>query len=466
MTPLLAVLLLYVAAQLAIAVGVARRIRTESDYLVAGRSLGYPLAIASLFATWFGAETCVGAAGEVYGDGLSAISSEPFGYGLCLVLMGLVFAAPLARRRLTTLADLFRERYSPGVERMAALVLIPSSLFWAAAQVRAFAQVLTTSSTWELDTTLAVAALLVIGYAVFGGMLADAITDLIQGVALVVGLGVLLAIFLGEVGGWSAALERIDTARLRPFDRGDASWLATIEAWAVPVCGSVVATELVARALSCRSPEVAKRSAIAAGVVYVLVGCVPVFLALAGAGLVGSLDSPEQMLPALALELLPAPLYALFAGALVSAILSTVDSALLTASALLSHNVLLPVCGELGERAKVRLARGGVVVLGLCAYLMARRADRIYDLIAESSAFGSAGALVLVAFGLFSKRGGAGAAYGALSCGLLAYVAGKLGALEYAFVLSLLASLLGYGLGALLENALRSEPGQGLSARG
>ena len=104
MTPLLAAILGYVAAQLAVGVWVSRRIRTEADYLLAGRRLGPGLATASLFATWFGAETCIGAAGTVYGGGLRGATAEPFGYALCLLLMGLVFARVLWSRQYMTLA--------------------------------------------------------------------------------------------------------------------------------------------------------------------------------------------------------------------------------------------------------------------------------------------------------------------------------------------------------------------------
>ncbi|MDA0934672.1 MAG: sodium:solute symporter, partial [Planctomycetota bacterium] len=97
MTPVLIGILAYVAAQIAIGVVVSRRIKTEDDYLVAGRRLGPTLATVSIFATWFGAETCVGATGSLYADGLGATSVEPFAYGICLVAMGLVFARPMWR---------------------------------------------------------------------------------------------------------------------------------------------------------------------------------------------------------------------------------------------------------------------------------------------------------------------------------------------------------------------------------
>ena len=120
-------LLGYLLAQLAIGVWVAPRIRSEGDYLLGGRRLGYPLTIFSIFATWFGAESCIASAGRAYREGFSLTTAEPFAYGLTLIAMGLFFAVPLWRRQLTTFADLFRDRFGSGVEKLAALMLVPET---------------------------------------------------------------------------------------------------------------------------------------------------------------------------------------------------------------------------------------------------------------------------------------------------------------------------------------------------
>jgi SSS family solute:Na+ symporter len=338
--PLLLAVLGYVVVQLLIGVAVSRGIRSEDDYLLAGRRLGYGLTTFSVFATWFGAETCVSAAGEAYEHGLSWSSTEPFAYGLAIALTGVLVAGRLWRKRLTTLADLFRTRYSPGVERFAALLLIPTSVFWAAAQVRAFGDVLATTSGLPWLAATSIAAGVIVVYTAFGGMLADAVTDVVQGIALVVGLVVMRVTVVAASGGLDAAVASIEPSRLRLARAENDSWLALLETWAPPVLGSLVAQELLARISSARSAAVAKRSAIAAGIAYVAVGAIPVALGLLARGSIGPIDDPEHVLPELARQKLSLLGAALFAGALVSAILSTADSALLVASSLLSHNLL------------------------------------------------------------------------------------------------------------------------------
>jgi Na+/proline symporter len=450
----LTAILAYLLVQLAIGAWISRRIKTEDDYLVAGRRLGYSLATFSIFATWFGAETIMGSGGRALRDGVSLSSAEPFGYGLCLLLMGAVFAVPLWRRRLTTLADLFRSRFSPATERIAALILIPSSVLWAAAQIRAFGYVLTTGSTLEIDIGIAVAAGFTILYTAFGGLLVDAITDVIQGIVLMLGLVTLLVGVVFYFGGPAAAAQAAlgsQSQHLGPAAAGGVSLFETIEAWAIPVCGSVVATELVARVIAARTPQIARRSALAAGGAYVIFGCIPLLIGLVGARIVPGISEAEQIVPVVARAVLPTIAYTVFAGALISAILSTVDSTLLVASGLASHNLIVPMARITRERSKVVIARAGVLLFGVVAYVLALHAEGVFALVEQASAFGSAGALVTVGFGLFTRVGGPKTASATLAAGVSVYVGALIGEFSFPFLLSLAASLTTYALGSALE---------------
>ena len=454
MTPGLVAIAAYLTLQLAIGVWISRRIRNEADYLVAGRSLGYTFATFSIFATWFGSETVVGSAGNAFRDGVSLASAEPFGYGLCLVLMGLVFAGPLWRRKLTTLADLFRQRYSVPVERMAAVILIPGSILWAAAQIRSFGYVVATAApAIPIDWAIGGAAMFTLLYTVFGGLLADVIHDLLQGITIVIGLTVVLVavlLHLNEAGGIASTLSSVGPVALLPAGGGLSFW-DIAEEWAIPVCGSVIATELVGRIIATRSPNVARRSSVMAGGMYMVVGTIPLLIGLLGQRVVPTLGEAEQVIPAVAHALLPTVFFAIFAGALVSAILSTVDSTLLVSSGLLSHNLLVPVFKVTDEKTKVRIARAGVLAFGAIAYIQAIRANGVFELVESASAFGSAGTLVTVCFGLFTNIGGPVAAMLTLAIGVTSYLSASFAGYPYPFLLSLGLSVLTYVTTAVME---------------
>lgn len=452
MTLVLGGILVYVLGQLAVGLVVSRRIATEDDYLVAGRRLGPVLAAGSIFATWFGAETCVAAAGRVHDEGLGRDTVEPFAYGVCLLVGGLVFAVPLWRARVTTLADLLRRRFGPGVERLAALLLIPTSVLWAAAQVRAFGHVLSSSSSLGIEAAIAIAALIAIVYTVAGGLLADVYTDLVQAAALVLGLAVVLVSVVADAGGVPASLALVDVARAAHDGRGPADWLATAEAWAIPICGSVLAQEVISRSLAARSAAVARGAMLWGGTSYLIVGLVPVLLGLLAVPLLPGVES-EEVLPRLARLHLSDLGYIVFAGALVSAILSTVDSALLVAAAFLSRNLLLAGRTDVPERRRLLVARGGVVAFGVLAWALALSAEGVFALVEEASGFGSAGILVVACAALFTRRGGPVAATLALLGGIGAWVVGAY-LVEDArapYLVSLACALAGYLVGAVLD---------------
>jgi Na+/proline symporter len=425
MQPVLIGILAYLVLQFALGLAVSRRIASESDYLLAGRRLGLGLAAFSIFATWFGAETIVGAAGSIYSNGLSGGSADPFGYGLCLVVLGAFISAPLWRKRFTTFGDLFRQRYSPGVERLAVLLMVPSSVLWAAAQIRAFGQVVSATSDLEVSIAITAAAAFVILYTVAGGLLADVVTDFIQGIAVIVGL-VVLAIAVGNAyGGIGEVVAMIDAERLALFSTANATPLEIVEAWAVPVCGSLLAVEMLSRILGCKSAAVARNATLAGAAIYVSVGSIPVVLGLAGPALVPGLEEPEQLVTVLAERHLGTFVYVMFAGALISAILSTVDSCLLAAASLVSHNLVMPLRPGMSERGKILTARIGVATSGMLAYAIALQAGGIYELVATASAFGSAGIFVVGLFGLFTSLGGERSAYAALIAGVAVWAAGE-----------------------------------------
>jgi SSS family solute:Na+ symporter len=445
-------ILIYVLVTLAIGIGVSRRSRTEADYLLAGRRLNLGLASFMVFATWFGAEACIGAAGKVYAEGLGGSIADPFAYTICLLLMGFVFAVPLWRRGLTTLADLFRQRYSPGVERLAVLLMVPTSVIWAAAQVRALGQVISATSTFDVELAIAIAAGVVVVYTVYGGLFANAVTDLVQGIALMIGLIVLLVVIL-QVSGGSEVFSRIEPDRLQFTGGPDASFLTQLEKWAIPVIGSALAQELVAIMLGSRSAQTARRAALLGGGIYFLFGLIPVAIGLIALPLLPNLAEPEQLLPRLAQAHLSTLPFILFIGAMTAAILSTVSAALLAAAALTEHNLVVPLAPALTPLAKVRIARTAVALFGLIAYLLALHAGGVYELVEQASAFGSAGIFTIGVLGLFSRIGGPRAAYGALFAGVGTWLLGNhVWMLSTPYLASLATAVSVYLLLALTES--------------
>lgn len=445
----------YVLVQFAIGTWVSRRMANETDYILAGRNLGVGLVTFSVFATYFGAEAIVASGGAVYEKGLAGAFVDPFGYAFAIVIVGMLFARALWSRGLTTFADLFRHRYSAGVERLVVIMLLPGSVIWAAAQIRAFGQVLTANSGFSLATAISIAAFLVAAYSVVGGLLADAVTDVIQGVAVVLGLLILGAVVVTHMGGVTASLAQLGSEQLQ-VGRVDGSWLETLEQLAIPVCGTIVAVELISRFLGARTADIARLGTVVGGALYLAIGLIPVFLGLVAPHIAGSVKDSEQIVPRLAETFLPGALYVAFVGAIISAILSAVHAALHAPASQISHNIVVRLIPHISDHGKLWSVRATVMGLSIVAYLISVSSQRIHDLVETASAFGSAGVFVATLFALFTRFGGPASAYVSVAGGMLVWAVGK-----YAFdvptpyLLGLLAATIGYVGVALLEARTR-----------
>ena len=67
---ILGFVILYLLLSMGIGLAAARRVHTAKDFAVAGRSLPLPIVIATVFATWFGAETVFGISATFVKEGL------------------------------------------------------------------------------------------------------------------------------------------------------------------------------------------------------------------------------------------------------------------------------------------------------------------------------------------------------------------------------------------------------------
>ena len=454
MSGLTLALIAYILIQLGVAIWASRRIGTDADYLVAGRRLGVWSLGVSLFATWFGGETVMGASAAIAGQGLAGARAEPVGYALCLAASALLVAGALRAKGYMTLADFFRDRFGARAEIAAALVSIPTSVIWAAAQLIALSALMSAVTDLPVTTTLIAAGALVIVYTLLGGLLGDVITDVLQSLVVLAGLIILFVLLIGRAGGVEAALSGIRPDQLVLVPSGE-SWIERIDAFAIPILGSIVAQEMIARFLGAKTAKTAVRGGLMAGGLYLIVGVFPLAFGLIGASAGFDPGAGDLYLPLMAAELLPSALFVVFIGALFSAVLSTVDSALLAVSGLAAENLYARVRRNAEAGEKLIAARALTVIAGLAALAVAFSGETIYALVELASALGSAGLLVSLVIGLHTRFGGEWSALAALAAGLVTiWLADWVFVISGGFLLSIAAAALAYGLAGFVRPQL------------
>jgi len=416
---LVAFVVIYMIVTIGIGLMAARRVHTAKDYLVAGRSLPLYMNVATVFATWFGAETVLSVSATFARDGLSGIPGDPFGASVCLVLAALLFAKLFYRMNLLTIGDFYKKRYGKSVEVLTSTAIVLSYLGWTSAQMTALGLVIhgLSGGAIALNTAILLGASVVVVYTIFGGMWSVAFTDLFQTVIILVGLSA-VAFMVGDLaGGFGTVVEKAAADGKFAFfpAAGDAAaWWAMAGAFFAFAFGSIPQQDVFQRMTSAKDEKTAVRGTIIGGLVYFCFAFVPMFIAYSAivadpslGGLFAAEDAREiqRILPDLVLGKMPLWAQVMFFGALLSAILSTASGALLAPTATFTENVLRPFVPHMGDRQFLLTLRIVLVTFTACALLFALNSEStMYEMVQNAYNVTLTGAFVPLVAGAFWKR--------------------------------------------------------------
>lgn len=398
----------YLVISLIVGLWAARRVKNESDFVSAGRKLPLIIATTTVFATWFGSETVLGASAEFAEKGMSGIIEDPFGASLCLILVGLFFARPLYRMNLLTFGDYYKVTYGRGAEFVAGIFLVLSYLGWVAAQlVAAGICIHMVMPGVSLEAGIVISALVVFIYTVYGGMWSVSITDFIQTIMIIAGMIAAIIFLIPEAGGFDHLVNSVPEGFFSfNNDRSLNGWMIHFAAWITIGLGSIPQQDVYQRVMASRDEKTAVRSSFLGGIMYFTIALIPLVLTLCARVLVTNQPEDTQLLlPTLILQHTGVWIQILFFGALLAAILSTASGALLAPSVILSENLILPQLKKNpGDAGRLRLMRTSVILVGAISLAMALSRQDIYELVGEASVISLVGLFVPLCAGLFFKN--------------------------------------------------------------
>ncbi len=402
-----------------VGLAVARRVGGDSlNFLVAGRALPLPLVGAALMGQAVDTNATVGNTDLASAFGFWAGAALPLGLGLCLLITGLFFAAPMNRMGLTTLPDYYRLRFGRGVEVSASVLMLLAFAILVAGNLVAggylFEYFLGTP--YWLGVVLLVAVVLV--YTVAGGMFSDAYTAIIQMAIVLVG-AVALLIWMAVVYGLTSpeGMGPFDLGQLSDPSQGAAINWATLIALGI---GDIVAIDFMQRIFSAGSPRIARRACFVGAAGAAAVGIPFALVALASASaLPEQIDGP--VLFVLLNDYAPVALTVLVLAGIVGASMSTANGAILGTAAVAVRNIggvrRVHLAGK--SDPLLRATRWAMLPVVVVAVLFALKVPQTGILL--TLAFDLLLACLLVPFvlGLVWRRGNAAAAAAAIGVGLL-----------------------------------------------
>lgn len=415
-TTLLAFVLLYLVGTMGIGIYAGTRIKSTTDFAIAGRSLPLFMVITTTFATWFGAETVMGIPAKFVEGGLNAVIEDPFGASMCLVLVGAFFASRLYKMSLLTIGDFYRQRYGKGVEIFCSIAIILSYLGWVAAQITALGLVFTVLSGGAIPPAvgMTIGTALVLIYVLIGGMLAVAWTDFVQMIVLVIGLS-FIAYLAGEQAGGAdkvlALAEQQNWFKILP-EATPEGWVWFIAAAITMMLGSIPQQDVFQRVMSAKDSTTAKKGAIIGGFSYLLFAFVPMFIVASSLIIMPAetrellANDPQKILPTLILTKMPLIAQIFFFGALVSAIKSTSSATLLAPSTSFVENILKNIHPGMSDKQILLSMRITLLIFTalVLTYAIVMQGTAIYDLVSAAYQIPLVGAFVPLTFGLYWKR--------------------------------------------------------------
>jgi SSS family solute:Na+ symporter len=417
----------------AIGVVVARRTHSGEDLFLAGRSLAWGAVGLSLFASNISSSTLVGLMGDAYRTGL-APSAYEWMAGLLLVFGAFTFFPFFLRSGVSTIPEflekrfnVFLRKYFSAITIFLAVVVDTAAGLYAGSLV---AQVFIPG----LNLSVFIVALAIIGgvYTAAGGLAAVVYTDVLQAIILIVGTTALAVITFAQFDfSWTAATQALPEHHLsivQPLSDEVLPWPGLL--LGVPVLGFyywILNQYIVQRVLGARDITHARRGAILAG----LLKLTPLFIMmLPGAfavTLLPDISSPDKVFPTLVQEYLPIGLTGLVLAGLISAILSSVDSALNSASTLLVLDFIEPARGRRlspreGRRLGTLATLGFMVIAAVWAPTI-RSFPGLFSYIQSMFAYIVSPVVAIFLAGFFWPRGtGRGAVAALLSGHLVAAV--------------------------------------------
>jgi sodium/proline symporter len=149
---------------------------------------------------------------------------------------------------------------------------------------------------------------------------------------------------------------------------------------------------------------------------------VPVMLGIIGSVMIPGLADSESIIPALAFEHLHPVAVAIFVGAILAAIMSSCDSALLAAASIISTNLLPFVVRNPSDHLQLRVVRWGIPASGLVGVAIALNAQVVFNTMLDANLLMLSAVIVPFILGVWWKKANRAGALAAMFAGIGAWI--------------------------------------------
>jgi solute:Na+ symporter, SSS family len=413
-------LLFYSVFLMGLGIYISRRVKSSSDFLVAGRSLGPGRLFATFLAANIGAGSTVGATGLGYRFGLSAwwwVGSASIGTVVLSQVLGPKLWTIAKANGLATLQDFLEFRYGKAVKAIIAV------LFWFGAMAILAGQLIAIS--WILNTVAGIpkwegcliGGAVAIVYCTAGGLMASAFVNMFELAVTMSGLLLAVPFAIHAVGGWQH-LHQLVLAQKSGAAAADAMFNIVgvgpkqVLAWAAILIPSfMISPGLVQKVYGARDVRTVRLGVGFNSVGQALFAFVPALLGLCAFAALPHLANPELALPTAMKLLLPKWLGIWALASIFSAELSSTDAILFMLSTSLAVDLYKTFLEPgISQQKLLRVSRIASVGAGVLGILLAAVLPSIIAAVSIFYGLIAVALFVPVVAGLYSQRVLSGAA--------------------------------------------------------
>ncbi|MBP6217610.1 MAG: sodium:solute symporter family protein [Oligoflexales bacterium] len=382
---------------------------SSHEIFLANRQLPLWVGVLTMTATWVGGGYINGTAEAVYQDGLSW-AQAPWGYSFSLVLGGLFFAKKMRQGGHTTFLDPFEKRLGKEVTALLFIPALIGEIFWSASILTALGFTFSTITGLDFQTAVLVSAAFATAYTLLGGLWAVAYTDVIQLIFISFGLCLSVPFALNSVGGLEKVITQYhqhfaDSAGFFPPSSAWTDFLNWNQDWSqksvwgkqimrwcdlmlLLVLGGIPWNSYFQRVLSSSSPKSAVQLSYFAAVLCFLMAIPSALLGAAAvsadwATILGGGAAPRgaMVLPYVLHYLTPHVVAVLGLGVVAAAVMSSIDSSILSASSMFTLNVYKPFRRtKPSEKHLAHVVRFSIIAVAIISSFLALRVKSVYAL--------------------------------------------------------------------------------------
>ncbi|OZM71052.1 sodium:solute symporter [Amycolatopsis antarctica] len=447
-----AVIGLYIAGMIGIGWFGLRLAKTKSDYLVAGRRLGWFMYSGTMSAVVLGGASTIGGVGLGYTHGVSG-AWLVLTIGLGILLLHALFARRLVRLRVYTVSQMLDLRYGGSSTTIAGVVMWGYTLMLTVTSTLSFATIFNVLFDVPSLAGIAIGGAIVVLYSVLGGMWSITLTDIAQFVIKTIGiLFVLLPVAISAGGGFDGLAATLDPSYFALDSIGGATIFTYVLTYGF---GLLIGQDIWQRVFTARTPRVATGGGIVSGVYCLAYAVAGALIGTAAKALYPALGDADDAFAVIVEDLLPPGVRGLVLAAALSALMSTASGALIACSTVSTTDILARFrrSGNEGDEASVRTSRITTLVLGVAAIGIAMVVDDVVAALTVAYNILVGGLLVAILGGLTWRRGTRAGALVSMIAGsvvvVVSMIVAGLSANEPIYY-GLLASLVAYVVVSLL----------------